>query len=75
MQREDKFFSIDITHVITTRPIPSKKDAKEEQAEQLETENEQPQTINPSLLSRPLESGSVAVPTIRRLFENECCGE
>ncbi|CAK7214197.1 Cdc7p-Dbf4p kinase complex regulatory subunit [Sporothrix curviconia] len=63
--REDKFFSIDITHVVTTRSIPPEDkvmakrrlqdalDAKENDAERApEASHEQMQTINPSLLSR-----------------------
>lgn len=65
IQREDKFFSIDITHVVTTRSIPPEEkidpkrrmqnalDAKDADADRAnETAHEQMQTINPSLLSR-----------------------
>ncbi|KAG6071906.1 hypothetical protein E4U33_003432 [Claviceps sp. LM78 group G4] len=54
-QRQEPFFSIDVTHVVTTRSIPiGKSGTGQEQhaeAEQQETQ-EQPQTINPSLLDR-----------------------
>ncbi|ERS95959.1 hypothetical protein HMPREF1624_07494 [Sporothrix schenckii ATCC 58251] len=63
--REDKFFSIDITHVVTTRSIPTDDkiatkrrmqdalDAKDADADRApEASHEQMQTINPSLLSR-----------------------
>ncbi|KAJ9151216.1 Hsk1-interacting molecule 1 [Pleurostoma richardsiae] len=70
--REEKFFSINITHVVTTRPIPAEKTAREqEEAAEASHEprghNDEPQTINPSLLSRhnELENPSIR----RRLFE------
>ncbi|KAH6610627.1 g1 s regulator [Trichoderma cornu-damae] len=53
--RQEPFFSIDVTHVVTTRAIPPEKpetgDAEVEASEEQEPE-EQPQTINPSLLDR-----------------------
>ncbi|KAL6792458.1 hypothetical protein GGI42DRAFT_157751 [Trichoderma sp. SZMC 28013] len=53
--RQEPFFSIDVTHVITTRAIPPEKpeagEAEAEVSEEQEPE-EQPQTINPSLLDR-----------------------
>ncbi|CAK7274786.1 Cdc7p-Dbf4p kinase complex regulatory subunit [Sporothrix epigloea] len=64
-EREDKFFSIDVTHVVTTRSIPPEEnpltkrrmldslDAKETDTDRAsEAKYEQMQTINPSLLSR-----------------------
>lgn len=55
IQRQEPFFSIDVTHVITTRPIPSEhtesQAVEEPEPEEREPE-EQPQTINPSLLDR-----------------------
>lgn len=55
LQRQEPFFSIDVTHVITTRSIPSERpetqQAAEPEPEEREPE-EQPQTINPSLLDR-----------------------
>ena len=60
VQREEKFFSKEVTHVVTTRPIPSDHDLKDETdtitpsstsaGSQTAT---QPRTINPSLLERP----------------------
>ncbi|CAH0056413.1 unnamed protein product [Clonostachys solani] len=53
--RQEPFFSIDVTHVITTRTIPSERSealaAEVPEQEEREPE-EQPQTINPSLLDR-----------------------
>jgi regulatory subunit for Cdc7p protein kinase len=53
--RHEPFFSIDVTHVVTTRSLPSERPEAEdshvmEHAEQ-EVED-QPQTINPSLLDK-----------------------
>ncbi|KAL6866635.1 Dfp1/Him1, central region domain-containing protein [Trichoderma novae-zelandiae] len=53
--RQEPFFSIDVTHVVTTRAIPPEKpEAGGAQAEISEEQEpqEQPQTINPSLLDR-----------------------
>ncbi|PHH74004.1 hypothetical protein CDD80_3425 [Ophiocordyceps camponoti-rufipedis] len=59
--RQEPFFSIDVTHVITTRTIPPERAeaASQETAASAETDQqrkqqseEQPQTINPSLLDR-----------------------
>ncbi|KAK7991704.1 G1-S regulator (Dfp1/Him1) [Apiospora saccharicola] len=70
--REDKFFSNDITHVVTTRSIPPEKSARqrEEEAANAATEihdgHEQVQTINPSLLNRVTDG----TPSVRRkLFD------
>ncbi|KAK8045377.1 G1/S regulator NimO, partial [Apiospora rasikravindrae] len=70
--REDKFFSNDITHVVTTRSIPPEKSARqrEEEAANTTTEihdgHEQVQTINPSLLNRVTDG----TPSVRRkLFD------
>ncbi|KAK2613069.1 Cdc7p-Dbf4p kinase complex regulatory subunit [Conoideocrella luteorostrata] len=53
--RQEPFFSIDVTHVVTTRSIPTEK-SENDQGQNFETEHqepeEQPQTINPSLLDR-----------------------
>lgn len=79
--REDKFFSIDITHIVTTRSIPpeEKTSTKQQQEQRIKDasaghvpEAHEPlQTINPSLLSRnPTESGlNTSLPVKRRLFE------
>jgi len=73
-QREEKFFSISITHVVTTRTIPAERPAKhKDEGEDLGAagaEAEQPQTINPSLLSRSADNGGSVVSAKRRLFEN-----
>ncbi|KAB5566580.1 Dfp1/Him1, central region-domain-containing protein [Coniochaeta sp. 2T2.1] len=54
--REEKFFSIDITHVVTSRPIPSEKAVQEELQSHTDAHaHEQPKTIDPSLLNRPAE--------------------
>ncbi|KAG5974275.1 hypothetical protein E4U58_003252 [Claviceps cyperi] len=53
--RQEPFFSIDVTHVVTTRSIPVGKPGtgQEQNAEPEQQEpQEQPQTINPSLLDR-----------------------
>lgn len=61
LQRQEPFFSIDVTHVVTTRSIPVEKSDTEE-AESMSHEDEgraeeQPQTINPSLLlDRPSDA-------------------
>ncbi|CAK7212022.1 Cdc7p-Dbf4p kinase complex regulatory subunit [Sporothrix bragantina] len=84
--REDKFFSIDITHVVTTRSIPPEDklmakrrmqealDAKENDADRpTESNHEQMQTINPSLLSRnhvnELGISTTSLPVKRKLFD------
>ncbi|KAL2150807.1 hypothetical protein VTH82DRAFT_7370 [Thermothelomyces myriococcoides] len=60
--REEKFFSIDITHVVTTRPIPPEKPKEEREVVPApQEENEQPKTIDPSLLNRNVD------PTRRKL--------
>ncbi|KAK1836666.1 Dfp1/Him1, central region-domain-containing protein [Podospora conica] len=53
--REEKFFSIDITHVVTTRPVPPEKSL---QADADQHAAEQPKTIDPSLLHRNLDPGT-----------------
>ncbi|RDA86670.1 hypothetical protein CP532_5040 [Ophiocordyceps camponoti-leonardi (nom. inval.)] len=59
--RQEPFFSIDVTHVITTRTIPPERAEGAAQASTASAETdqqrkqqseEQPQTINPSLLDR-----------------------
>lgn len=63
LQREEKFFSKEVTHVVTTRPIPNDNDSKDTTdlitASSTSTSSQgvaQPRTINPSLLSRHHES-------------------
>ncbi|XP_044716181.1 Dfp1/Him1 domain-containing protein [Hirsutella rhossiliensis] len=50
--RQEAFFSIEVTHVITTRTIPPERPEQQKQARQQQTAEEQPKTINPSLLDR-----------------------
>ncbi|KAK1776239.1 Dfp1/Him1, central region-domain-containing protein [Copromyces sp. CBS 386.78] len=52
--REEKFFSIEITHVVTTRPIPPVKPVQDENQPGTSTQSasEQAKTIDPSLLNR-----------------------
>ncbi|KAG9237030.1 Dfp1/Him1, central region-domain-containing protein [Amylocarpus encephaloides] len=61
--REEKFFSNAVTHVVTTRSIPTEQVSPVELASSTTTEsnsqNSQPQTINPSLLDRSSESTHV----------------
>ncbi|RYO96128.1 hypothetical protein DL764_007532 [Monosporascus ibericus] len=78
--REEKFFSIDITHIVTTRTIPQQGDRASHHEEndanpekkvdhhvpEQDQEQEQVQTINPSLLSRQSQ------PAVKRkLFDTE----
>ncbi|KAL1864515.1 hypothetical protein VTK73DRAFT_5818 [Phialemonium thermophilum] len=67
--REEKFFSIDITHVVTTRSIPSEK-AVPDEPEHVETSaaHEQPKTIDPSLLNRNLDGPTGELSGKRRLL-------
>ncbi|KAJ0108168.1 g1 s regulator [Diaporthe amygdali] len=72
--REEKFFSKDITHVITTRPIPAAKKASDPHpTTDTTTSNhdrreqyDMPRTIDPSLLSRDTSAKDVR----RRLLES-----
>ncbi|KAK6956864.1 hypothetical protein Daesc_002146 [Daldinia eschscholtzii] len=80
--REAAFFSIDITHVVTTRPIPSEKSVsrqeedvttekhqdhvQEQEPEQDQEQQEEVKTINPSLLTRLTEAS-----TKRRTFDRD----
>ncbi|KAI0129642.1 Dfp1/Him1, central region-domain-containing protein [Xylariales sp. AK1849] len=66
--REEKFFSIECTHVVTTRSIPPERSARQRQ-EEVNNENhdehgQDVQTINPSLLSRLTDQ-----PVKRKLFD------
>jgi regulatory subunit for Cdc7p protein kinase len=60
-QREEKFFSNAVTHVVTTRPIPREQDITSTETNNESSNNESqslsgaPQTINPSLLDRSSE--------------------
>ncbi|KAK7731060.1 Cdc7p-Dbf4p kinase complex regulatory subunit [Cytospora paraplurivora] len=74
--REEKFFSKDITHVITTRQIPSEKATApvhqvaaghaSESVHEQRAPHDIPKTIDPSLLSRDTNTKDVR----RRLFES-----
>ena len=61
LQREAKFFSKEVTHVITTRVVPTDEDlsqdreADEENDNATNHENIPPQTINPSLLNKNVQ--------------------
>lgn len=62
VQREEKFFSKEVTHVVTTRPIPSDHDLKDgtdlitlSSTSTSSQTTTQPRTINPSLLDRQNE--------------------
>lgn len=64
--REEKFFSIDITHVVTTRPIPPERTSRQREEDAHlgnKKDQEQMQTIDPSLLNRSTEQ-----PVKRKLF-------
>ncbi|RWA11339.1 hypothetical protein EKO27_g3768 [Xylaria grammica] len=57
--RETAFFSVDVTHVITNRPIPTEDNVSRDNSrdaavkkEAAQPEQEQAETINPSLLTR-----------------------
>ncbi|KUJ22997.1 uncharacterized protein LY89DRAFT_663481 [Mollisia scopiformis] len=58
--REEKFFSNAVTHVVTTRNIPPEHQVSAEavtsSTNDSQSQNSQPQTINPSLLDRSSES-------------------
>lgn len=62
-QREEKFFSKEVTHVVTSRPIPLDSDSRDAtdlvtpSSTSISSQNTaQPRTINPSLLDRQHES-------------------
>ncbi|KAK4232520.1 Dfp1/Him1, central region-domain-containing protein [Podospora fimiseda] len=58
--REEKFFSINITHIVTARQIPPQKMApNEDEAADGHSTSEQLKTIDPSLLNRINEAPSV----------------
>ncbi|KAF6821982.1 dfp1 him1 [Colletotrichum musicola] len=49
--RDERFFSSNITHVVTARPIPAQEEVEPSAQEDHEPE-EQPQTIDPAVLNR-----------------------
>ena len=55
MKREEKFFSKEVTHIVTTRAIPSGNNASTSNDNGVLQENCQPRTINPSLLEKSSE--------------------
>jgi regulatory subunit for Cdc7p protein kinase len=62
LQREEKFFSNAVTHVVTTRAIPTEQShtsGPSVASAVPQQQNSQPRTINPSLLERSTESTSV----------------
>ncbi|KAK0617237.1 Dfp1/Him1, central region-domain-containing protein [Immersiella caudata] len=59
--RVETFFSSEITHLVTTRPIPNPRDEA-----QADTQREQPKTIDPSLLNRNADLGQTSAPSVRR---------
>ncbi|KAK4453992.1 Dfp1/Him1, central region-domain-containing protein [Podospora aff. communis PSN243] len=67
--RVETFFSSEITHLVTTRQIPSDKAVQDE----AQAEREQPKTIDPSLLNRTADVEQAAAPSVRRrlLFETK----
>ena len=69
LQKEEKFFSKSVTHIITTRPIPLENDASKP-AENEPSNDHQPSTINPSLLDKSapnsLQSRNQSVPSVRK---------
>ena len=66
-QREEKFFSKEVTHVVTTRSIPSHADSKDDFDTMAPSTSAAPcnqsRTINPSLLDRPIEFHGSTVQT------------
>ncbi|KAG4437642.1 hypothetical protein IFR05_006853 [Cadophora sp. M221] len=60
--REEKFFSNAVTHVVTTRSIPPAQPSHSTEtpvtSSTNDSQNSQPQTINPSLLDRSSESAN-----------------
>ncbi|CAF9909661.1 MAG: hypothetical protein ALECFALPRED_005966 [Alectoria fallacina] len=74
--REEKFFSKEVTHVVTTRPIPSDHDLKDgndlftpPSASTSSQATAQPRTINPSLLDPQHESRGQPLQRNKFTFE------
>jgi len=67
-QREEKFFSKEVTHVVTTRPIPSDNDIGDgSQSTSAGLQNAvQPRTIDPSLLDRQTDAQGYSAQTRNR---------
>ena len=75
-QREDKFFSKDVTHVVTTRSIPSSNETSTSTDGTGPSSNNtpqrrttQPRTINPSLLDKQASS-RVTLPRMKYTWES-----
>ena len=66
LQREEKFFSKEVTHIVTTRTIPLDNDASTSTDASASQDSNQPRTINPSLLEKPSE-----VPSHHILSKNK----
>ncbi|PQE26906.1 g1 s regulator protein [Rutstroemia sp. NJR-2017a BVV2] len=66
--REEKFFSNEVTHVVTTRSIPAEV-PQSSNAANSSTTNEQNGTINPSLLDRSSETADSRDPRSKFTFE------
>ncbi|KAL8791692.1 MAG: hypothetical protein Q9195_005699 [Heterodermia aff. obscurata] len=70
--REEKFFSKEVTHIVTTRTIPTDSDPSPTDAENsfkiTSSESTHPRTVNPSLLDRQTEPAAEASGN-RHLFD------
>ena len=68
-QKEEKFFSKSVTHIITTRNIPPESEVTKAH-ENGPLNDDQPSTINPSLLDKSapaaLQSKAQSVPNVRK---------
>ena len=72
-QREEKFFSKEVTHIVTTRTIPTDSDTSPIDAENssskiTSSQSTHPSTVNPSLLDRQTEP-AVQTSANRHLFD------
>ena len=69
LQKDEKFFSKSVTHIITTRPIPAELDSARPPDSGLSHED-QPSFINPSLLDKnaynSLQPRAPVIPQVRR---------
>ena len=72
-QREEKFFSKEVTHIVTTRTIPTDSETSPMDTEELlpkipSSQSTHPPTVNPSLLERQTEP-TVQASGSRHLFD------
>lgn len=80
-QREEKFFSRLVTHVVTTRPIPPEIDTASQTEVTTSSTMEQPsvegplQTVNPSLLEKNPETSSHTLLRSRNPFDRRPDGD